>query len=122
MSNKQPDVDPTNGRRRELTRALYEDNQVAGTRLTPQQRTDYQRELDWYKRNTGAGVAEWRAYEYERASRENELRAARLKKEADEKALSAAKTKEAEEKLRAKFEEDQDPFIQWKRSQAQRTF
>lgn len=123
MSSKQTEVDTTNGRRRELTRALYEDKQANGAViLTAEQRTAYERELAWYKRNPTASEADWRAYEYERAQLNSEAKRERLAKEANEKALAAAKAKEAEEKLRAKFEETQDEYLQWRRSQSARTF
>jgi hypothetical protein len=123
MNSKQTDVDPTNGRKRELSRALYEDRKANGAvMLTTEQRTAYERELAWYRRHPEASEQDWRVYEYQRAQLNSEAKRERLAREAEQKALNEKNAKEAEERLRAKIAEEQDPLNVYRRQHSERTF
>jgi len=80
-------------------------------------------EREWYKR--GHAFAEWPAFKAEMEERERQERAkaAELAKtEAQRQAEVEKRLAEKEAAERAEWEKENDPFLQWKRSQAARTF
>lgn len=79
---------------------------------------------DYFLRNEGR-LIDWPAYKSHHMGIERETKAEYAKQEqarlAEEKRIAALEA-EKEKELRRRFDEENDPYLKWKREQSERTF